>query len=515
MSFAFAGIGDFVTTSANEAQPQFLRLDLTKSAPILPLFTIEARIEANWQQIFHQGEQDGEKSWQDLSALLLDEETSAEACQVMLARKDYLEHLKICLCKKSKDDSLPQSGTSSLENMKKLSITNEEVVVSTDLIAQRAAFMLVVLALHESKQERPTRGDLALLELSYFMNTECARTSSLIKYLASQSLRSQYFVKMLSCVPSFEIPPMVETLGAGKHGVVQALNETQVMKRFSVEAQSLMPNRIERIFSEVECLSILNNAQENLTRSYFVKMIDFGRMKNSGDIYLLLERAACTMKSWRQGIGAKLGREEFLECLRKYLEIVEAVRFMSEQCVVHYDLHLENVLVSNEGVPILCDFGEAHHYQPESHTSSFQFESRGTESIMAPEMLTVCNAAQARERGVVDRRRTYQWGTSLPADVWSLTCLFYELITLELLYEEAATDWPTFFSRLTSSNADLPLISNGQKERFLEKITTDFKTQAAALFDEIFTYGLVRDPQLRPTAAAFEKYVREKLSNLK
>ncbi len=77
----------------------------------------------------------------------------------------------------------------------------------------------------------------------------------------------------------------------------------------------------------------------------------------------------------------------------------------------------------------------------------FTTRNRGTEAIQSPEMLLVASASQKSLKSY-DRRKKV--GANSASDVWSLGCLFYELLTGEFLFYDE--DNARFFARVTSAD---------------------------------------------------------------
>jgi len=148
--------------------------------------------------------------------------------------------------------------------------------------------------------------------------------------------------------------------------------------------------------------------------------------------------------------------------LNIYSDVLQNARFLEENMVNHYDIKCDNFLIfptadarltkqdlynQTSNIPnfsvCLADFGESLVYTTKEE--GFSADNRGTEFIKSPEMLTIAYTAQV-ERETYDRRK--HAGAGVKSDIWSLGCLFYELLTGEFLFYDS--DWVRFYIRVTS-----------------------------------------------------------------
>mmetsp|Transcript_32607 Transcript_32607/g.43046 ORF Transcript_32607/g.43046 Transcript_32607/m.43046 type:complete len:166 (-) Transcript_32607:1495-1992(-) len=117
-----------------------------------------------------------------------------------------------------------------------------------------------------------------------------------------------------------------------------------------------------------------------------------------------------------------------------------------------------------------------------SDKDEFLISDRGTPNIKSPEMIEL-ELNKRTDTDKYDRRKRV--GTSRLSDVWGLGCLFYELLTGEMLFD--ADEYAWFFVRLTKTQLDL--FQDGKLDRINNNV----------YLIDFLKYILVRDPRLRPT----------------
>lgn len=109
-------------------------------------------------------------------------------------------------------------------------------------------------------------------------------------------------------------------------------------------------------------------------------------------------------------------------CVRLFLQVCDAVQYAHHKGVIHRDLKPGNILVGDDGVPRVIDFGVAHSVGTEASDSmrTQAGELIGTLAYMSPEQ---CRGDVAD----VDTR----------SDVYALGTVLYELLTTRLPFDVA------------------------------------------------------------------------------
>lgn len=191
--------------------------------------------------------------------------------------------------------------------------------------------------------------------------------------------------------------------------------------------------------SEGEVCSMLRH--DNIVTTY-----EHG-VSTKGEPYLVME--------WIEGLGLNFlieNRSPQLEAnaFSYLIQLAEALVYMHTQRFLHRDLCPRNVIVTNEGVVKLIDFGLTIPYRPEFCRPG---NRTGTADYLAPELI---------KRQTTDHR----------VDVFALGVTAYEVFTGGLPWERAASSEETLRRHMNTSARDPRQVKAGLPEgvyRMLEK----------------------------------------------
>jgi serine/threonine-protein kinase len=206
-------------------------------------------------------------------------------------------------------------------------------------------------------------------------------------------------------IPGFEI---LERLGEGGMGVVYKARQVALDRWVSVkilrDELAQEPEYIKRFLREARMAGRLRHAN-------IVSALDCGEA--AGRYFMVMEFVEGKALDRHLRSRGTLPEAEALEIARK---IAEALQYAWAHRIIHRDLKPQNVLLTTEGVPKVCDFGLCRDVRDLPHLTSLGL-IHCTPEYSSPE--------QARGDKDIDVR----------ADLYSLGVTLYEMLTGVLPFE--------------------------------------------------------------------------------
>ena len=195
-----------------------------------------------------------------------------------------------------------------------------------------------------------------------------------------------------------------EVIGYGGFATIYLVNHK--ISRFIYAAKVIKLNKENNLGNyitykrEIESLCKLDHPNIIKLYDYFTK---------NDNLILILEY--CKNGSLQNYIKEKgpLNEEKFLILFK---EIVEALKYIHSQNIIHGDIKPLNILINKYGKAILCDFGLSIFIKNNKEFSNFN----GSLGYLAPEIL---------------RKEDYN---GYLADIWSLGITFYQCLTNKIPY---------------------------------------------------------------------------------
>jgi hypothetical protein len=254
------------------------------------------------------------------------------------------------------------------------------------------------------------------------------------------------------------------TLATGGMGVIFRAVDRQLGRTVALK---VMRNRI--LPGSQELLRFHREAQSisQLAHPHIIPVYEFGEIKGSPYFAMPLAGGGNLLTFARAQPGDRRRLVEIME------NVAQAVAYAHRQGIVHRDLKPGNILISDEGEPLLADFGLAK-LDDAASTLTESGALLGTPSYMAPEQI-------AGSTGAVGPA----------ADIWALGVILYELLTGALPFAHAERH--QLFKQIQFASPPRPRALNTQLDarlehiilRCLEKAPEDCYASAEELADEL------------------------------
>lgn len=214
-------------------------------------------------------------------------------------------------------------------------------------------------------------------------------------------------------IQSFNIPKISRLAGEGVYGkVYEAYNELGIKIALKVVPQDDLESFVSstrEIAALIKCKSIHNVPKilgiwhnhyiVGQMKHYTIYAMEWGGNKTLQDIVL----------------NNSISNKTLCFIAARVAQIVAQIHSVG---IVHRDIKLDNILLNNEGNPILCDFGLAT--VPDLRHDGLMSGTAGAVVVRPPELL------QGSEDNSTNRKYDYK------TDIWMLGVVLFELATGDL-----------------------------------------------------------------------------------
>jgi non-specific serine/threonine protein kinase/serine/threonine-protein kinase len=284
------------------------------------------------------------------------------------------------------------------------------------------------------------------------------------------------------CVGPYRI---VQEVGHGGMGTVY--RAVRVDDEFHAEVAIKVVNRgmdsrlvLERFRTERQILAQLEHP--NIAR-----LLDGGTTANGLPYFLMEYVQGQPLTSYCDS-----RRLSIAERLKLFCKVCDAVSFAHQNLIVHRDLKPDNILVTQEGVPKLLDFGIAkilaHQENDQEYAPTLTLVRMGTPAYASPEQI----------RGA---------HVGIATDVYSLGVILYELLTGRRPYHLESLGWDesarvicerdaTRPSAVVSSRSD-SITDTEQISRYRSTTVDGLRKRLAGDLDNILGVALRKEPDRR------------------
>lgn len=237
--------------------------------------------------------------------------------------------------------------------------------------------------------------------------------------------------------------------GEGSYGNVYKATNKYTGTEYAVKIinkQNLKENTIDNLAKETSITTGLNHPNIIKTHFFFDKI-------NSTEIYMDLVTGG--------DLYDYLNSFEYLNECRAYLlfrQMVDAVKYLHENYIVHGDIKLENILINNKKDLhlYLVDFGFSYIRMP-GDPLSIQF--KGTPYYASSELFM------------------HKPNEGFPADVWALGVILYTMLTGEYPFENLSDDLEQLKEDIINIKYQNSLLPSLESRDLLKKIFTPEQTR--------------------------------------
>lgn len=252
-------------------------------------------------------------------------------------------------------------------------------------------------------------------------------------------------------------------IGVGSFGVVHVGMNNETGKLMAVKKFKVDEAVMKDIRREVDLMKSLNHP--NIVRY-------LGAQMDKTHLHIFQE--------WVPGgsVATLLGRfgPFSLPVIRSYLsQTLEGLAYLHENDIMHRDIKGSNILVNDEGVVKLADFGASKKLRNLRANLMMSLTVRGTPYFMSPEV--------------------FEEKYSAKADIWGIGCVAYQMITGSPPWKDKGFSNPISLFNYIKKHAGPPIVDAEHKERLLSEDKSIYHW-----LNDLLECCFSKDPMSRPDA---------------
>ena len=170
---------------------------------------------------------------------------------------------------------------------------------------------------------------------------------------------------------------LIRRLGSGGFAEVYLGEHVYLKTQTAIKVlpMQLTSDEIENFSNEARTIA-------NLKHPHIISVLDFGIQESTSTPFLVMDYAPNGTLRQRYTKGTKLSPTRLLPYIK---QVAEALQYAHDNNIIHRDVKPENILLAQNNIVLLSDFGLAIVVQSTQHQQSQQNMGAGTIAYTAPE----------------------------------------------------------------------------------------------------------------------------------
>ena len=189
-----------------------------------------------------------------------------------------------------------------------------------------------------------------------------------------------------------------QELGSGSFGRVYLIKHKKTNEEFALKV--IDKKKVLKMYGKLDVIYNEINIHSKLDHENIIKVYNF--YEDEDNINIIMEYAK-NGNLFQNIIEKKINLSEE-QIFDYFIQVINAVYYLHQNNIIHRDIKPENILIAENNILKLCDFGWAKELTLENRSTFC-----GTMEYMAPEIV-------------------YSENYDYSVDMWSLGILFYELL---------------------------------------------------------------------------------------